>query len=148
MKQWAILAGIICIVSTYASTQQNPRLDYISKIPVTIRDCGALYTYDTVDFAKKKFILVVDFQNRGVISIAGKRVNLQLTNTQTIETTNISTYEGAGYTVVLSVKAVQRINELDMEKGKLQISKGKTTRTIKIHGQSGCDESKQEGNAN
>jgi len=146
MKPYAVFACVFFVVITVVKAQPSLQLDYFSKVPVNISNCGALYSYHTVALAKKKYILLTDFQNLGLITIKGKQVNLQLADIKTIHQSNITTYKGAGYTVVLTVTTTSHKGKWDIETGSLQVISGTKKIVIKIHGQSGCDESKQEGN--
>ena len=146
MSRLFILAYIFCASFNNAKAQTF-KLDYFSKMPTAFKDCGALYTHDTTSLKKKKYIMAVDFQNRGAITVAGKQVALLLSDSKLVnKTTNVSTYKGSGYTVILSVKTTKHTDKIDWEEGTLEVSKGKDKLVIKIHGQSSCDESKQEGN--
>jgi len=141
------LALIFCIVFSYSTAQSPLKLDYITKIPTALKNCGAFYTYDTTALTKKKFILAVDFQNKGLIMVAGKQVALLLNDTKLVnKTINVLTYLGSGYNVVLSTRTVKQTAKLDTEEGTLEITKGKNRLSMKIHGQSGCDPSKEEAN--
>ncbi len=146
MKLLSVFTCILFLLSTAVKAQPSIQLNYFMKVPVNISNCGALYTYDTVALAKKKYILLTDFQNLGLITISGKQVKLQLTDTKTIQQSNISTYKGAGYTVILTANTTAHKGKLDIETGTLQVITGTKKLILKIHGQSGCDESKQEGN--
>ena len=148
MKRLFLIACIISIFLNPLKAQQTLKLDYFSKIPVAIKDCGALYTYDTVALAGKKYILLTDFQNLGLLRVGGRQIKLQLKDTKTTDKTSISIYSGAGYTVILSSTTTGTQGKMDLESGTLQVTKGLKKLRLKIHGQSGCDESKQEGNAN
>ena len=140
--------AILAVLTTVASHGQTAiQLGYFSKVPTAFKDCGALYTHDSVALAKKKFILLADFQNKAAIMVNGKAVNLLLTNSKTVGKTNVSTYTGGGYTLVVSVKTRQTGSKYDLETGTVEIVKGTQSLTLKIHGQSGCDPSKQEGNS-
>lgn len=91
--------------------------------------------------------MLADFQNLGMISINGKMINLQLNDSKLSgKKMNVATYTGGGYTVVTSVKTTKQTKLIDYENGTLEIWKGKEKISIKIHGQSGCDGSKMEGN--
>ncbi len=147
MKSILTLAFICCIIANNSKAQPSLKLDYIAKIPIAIKNCGALYTYDTTAFAKKKYIMVVDFQDKGLLMVAGKQVPLILTDTKTVnKTTNVQTYKAAGYLVVLSTKTIKQTAKIDTEEGTIEVTKGKDKLILKIHGQSGCDSSKEEGN--
>ena len=146
MNRLFILTCIFCASLSNAKAQ-TLKLDYFTKVPTAFKDCGALYTYDTTSLKKKKYIVVVDFQNKGAITVAGKQVALLLSDSKLVgKSTNVSTFKGSGYTVILSVKTTKHTDKIDLEEGTLEVSKGKDKLTIKIHGQSSCDESKQEGN--
>jgi hypothetical protein len=92
--------------------------------------------------------MMADFQNLGMISINGKLIKLTLkdTNLSTDKKTTTSNYTGSGYTVNTIVKITKPTTLIDYESGTLVVSKGKDKLTIKIHGQSGCDEKKIESN--
>lgn len=146
MKHLAAFVCVLLLLPVLVKAQPLLKLDYFTKIPAGISNCGGLYTYDTVALQKKKYILLTDFQNLGLLTINGKQIKLQLADTKTIKTTNISTYKGAGYTVVLTSTTTAQKGGWDMEKGSLQVTNGTRKITTKIQGQSHCDESKQEGN--
>jgi hypothetical protein len=147
MKYLFIGCLLSFVAFNYIEAQSTIKLDFISKVPAAIKSCGALYTYDTTKFTKKKFILVVDFQNKGLITVAGKQIPLTLTETKLVgKATNVTTYNGAGYTIVLSTKTIKQTTKIDTEEGTVTVTKGKDKVTLKIHGQSGCDSSKEEGN--
>ena len=146
MKQLSIFAYITLILSFSSKAQTTLKLDFFTKVPASIQNCGALYTYDTVALEKKKYILLADYQNLGLITINGKQIKLQLADAKTVNKNNISTYNGSGYTVILTSKTISQKGKLDIESGTLQVVKGSAKIIMKIHGQSGCDESKQEGN--
>ena len=142
-----LTTAIIASLFVINANAQTIKLDYFSKIPVKIKNCGVLYTYDTTALKKKKYIMIADFQNIGMIVVNGKQISLQLGESKLEnKTTNVSTYTGGGYTVVLSVKIIKQTTKVDTEEGKLEITKGTTKLTLKIHGESSCDESKQEVN--
>ena len=145
MKQFSIIAVILFSMSLSVKAQ-SVKLDFFTKIPIAIKNCGALYTYDTTALDKKKYIVVVDYQNLGIITVGGKQIQLQLQDTKTVGQTNTATYNGGGYTIIISSKTIKHAGKLDIESGTVQIIKGDGKQTIKIHGQSGCDESKQEKN--
>ena len=147
MKQFIFFACILFILSASGKAQPVLKLDYFAKVPTNFKDCGALYTYDTATLEKKKYILLTDYQNLGLITINGKQVKLQLTGTKTIGKANILTYTGAGYTVVLTSTTTAKNGKRDIETGTVRVSSGAKKLMIKVHGQSGCDESKQEGNS-
>lgn len=136
-----------CVLTLFAKAQPSVKLNYFTKVPASFKSCGALYTYDTVSFQKKKYILLTDFQNLGLITINGKQIQLQLSNTKTVDKANIHMYKGSGYTVVLTTTTTSHIQETYIETGTLQVINGIKKLTIKVHGQSGCNESKQEGNS-
>lgn len=146
MKHIFLLACIFCFTVT-ASKAQTLKLGYFDKIPAAIKDCGAVYTYDSVSLRKKKYIMLVDFQNLGMIFVAGKQIKLQLSDSK-LENgkNNITTYTGSGYTVILSARTTNQTDKMDMEEGKLEVIKGKIKLSFKIHGHSYCDPSKQESN--
>jgi hypothetical protein len=148
MKKLFFIACIVCALANSLVAQQTLKLGYFNKIPTAIKDCGALYTYDTVALTNKKYILLTDFQNLGLIMVGGKQVKLQLKDTRTTDQTSISIYSGGGYSVVLSATTTGTKGKLDLESGTLQVTKGVRKLRVKIHGQSGCDESNQEGNGN
>ena len=136
-----------CFLLNGYSAAQTIKVDYITKVPKNFLQCGAQYTYDTTSLKKKKYILLADFQNLGMISINGKLINLQLTDTKlTYERMNVVTYTGGGYTVVTTTKTARQTKLVDNEDGTLEVSKGKEKLSIRIHGQSACDESKKERN--
>lgn len=145
MKHFTLIATLLFLF-IFSAKPQSIKLDYFTTVPTTIKNCGALFSYDSVALAPKKYILLTDFQNIGLIKISGKQINLQLGETKTVGTTNIMNYKGGGYTVILSYVTDKHVGEFDMESGTIQISKGNQKSTIKIHGKSGCDESKQERN--
>ncbi|MEO7312980.1 MAG: hypothetical protein ABIX01_21520 [Chitinophagaceae bacterium] len=130
-----------------AKAQSAIKLDYFGKVPAHFKDCGVLYTYDSVALAKKQFMLVVDLQNQCLLAVGGKQVKLTLTDAKTVRQTNIATYIGGGYTLIVSTTTLAKKGKIEIETGTLQISNGANKMTTKIHGQSSCDESKQEGNS-
>jgi len=148
MKKIFIIACIIGAITSPLMAQQTLKLGYFSKIPVAIKNCGALYTYDTIALANKQYILLTDFQNLGLLRVGGRQIKLQLKDTKTTDKTSISIYSGAGYTVILSSTTTGTQGKMDLESGTLQVTKGLRKLQLKIHGESGCDESKREGNAN
>ncbi|MEP6676097.1 MAG: hypothetical protein ABJA78_13125 [Ferruginibacter sp.] len=120
---------------------QSFKLDYFSKVPAAIKDCSALYTYDTTALKKKKYIIVADFQNLAFITVAGKKISLTLGDTKTEGKNNISNYSGGGYNVVLnthSTKTSASASGKDQEEGTMMITKGNSKLSFKIHGESGC----------
>jgi len=126
---------------------QSIKINYISKVPVKMQQCGAQYTYDTSSLKKKQYIMLADFQNLGMISINGKLISLQLKDSKLSDTKmNIATYTGGGYIVITTLKTIRQTKQADYEEGLLEVSKGKEKISIRIHGQSACDESKAEGN--
>ncbi|MES2777265.1 MAG: hypothetical protein V4722_24015 [Bacteroidota bacterium] len=147
MKQLFILSAILLTLSVSAKAQQPIKLDYLVKVPTAYKDCGSLYTFDTTALAKKKYVLVVDLQNTGMIMVDGKAVKLLMGESKTVGKTNIVNYTGGGYTVVLSYATTNTKGKLDMESGTIEVTKGSSKLKIKMHGQTSCDESKQEGNS-
>ncbi len=146
MKRIFIFSCILFLFPVF-TTAQTIRLDFITKVPKKMQQCGAQYTYDTTSLKKKKYIMLADFQNLGMISINGKLVNLQLKDSKVSDKKmNVATYTGEGYTVVTTIKTTKQTKLTDYEDGNLEVSKGKEKISIKIHGQSSCDESKMEGN--
>jgi hypothetical protein len=145
MNRLFILAVICCIASA-TTNAQTLKLDFFNKMPASVKVCSALYTYDTTSLKKKKYIMVSDFQDLGFITVAGKQIPLKLTNTRTVNKVSIYTYTGGGYTVTTNVHVTTQTTYIDMESGTLVVTKGKEKLAIKIHGQSGCDESKEERN--
>jgi hypothetical protein len=146
MNRLFILAVICCVVSV-TTNAQTLKLDFFNKMPATVEVCSALYTYDTTSLKKKKYIMVSDFQDKGFITVAGKQIALKLTDTKLSNKVNtIYTYTGGGYTVTTNVHVTTQTTYIDMESGTLVVTKGKEKLVIKIHGQSGCDESKEERN--
>lgn len=144
MKRIFIFSCLFFLLAGYA-TAQAIKVDYMTKVPKSIQECGAIYTYDTTSLKKKKYIMLADFQNLGMISVNGKMISLQLKDTKLSDKKlNVSTYTGEGYTVITKVKTTRQTTLIDYEDGTLEISKGKEKISIKIHGQSGCDESKLE----
>ena len=145
MKQLFLFT--ICCAMMIAVHAQTIKLDYFSKVPAKISNCGAQYTYDTISLKKKNYILLVDFQDIGLISVAGKTVSLTLMNTKLSDKTiSVSTYKGSGYTVTLAVKTGETLGKADLEDGTLEVSRGNAHLSLKIHGQSSCGGSKQEKN--
>jgi len=141
------LAIVLCILSVNARAQTNLKPDPIINIPAAMKNCGALYTYDSISLSRKKYILAVDMKNKGIISVGGKQIPLSLSATRLVnKIINVTTYKGNGYTVILSVKTDKQTTKYDTESGTAEIIKGKEKILIKIHGQSGCNESDQEGN--
>ena len=146
MKKNSIMVVLI-LLFVQDSTAQSISPGYFTTIPASIKNCGAMYTYDTVGLQKKKYILLVDFQNEGMIKIAGKQINLLLYGTNTVDKMNVLTYKGSGYVVVLSSSVTNHIGDYDIEEGTLLIKKGTKKEFFKIHGKSGCDSSTQERNS-
>ncbi len=146
MNRFFIIALLYCITPCTAGAQ-TLKLDLFSKIPASVKVCSALYTYDTTSLKKKKYILVADFQDQAFITVAGKQIPLKMLDTKLLNKTNtVSTYKGGGYTVVINVRITSQTTYIDMEAGTLEVTKGKEKLVLKIHGQSGCDESKEERN--
>ena len=146
MKKLAIITALACF-AFIKTDAQTLKLDYFTKVPTNFKDCGSLYVYDSISLAKKKYIFLADLQNQAMITVAGKQVKLTLSDSKTVGQTNISTYTGSGYTLVLSVKTTNHTATIDTEAGTMQITKGTKKMTLKVHGQTACDESKQEGNS-
>jgi len=146
MKRLFIFSFFCFLLNGYAAAQ-TIKVDYITKVPKNFKQCGAMYTYDTTSLKKKKYIMLADFQNLGMISVNGKMISLQLKESKLSDKKmNVATYTGGGYTVVTTIKTTRQTKLVDYEDGTLEVSKGKEKISIKIHGQSSCDESKMEGN--
>lgn len=135
------------VITSATLAQQKINVGYISNVPAAFKNCGALYTYDSIALQKQKYILLADFQNRGLISINGRIIKLQLAGSNTSGKINTSTYNGDGYTIILNYHTVTQGNKYDLEAGSISISKNNQVVTFNIHGQSACDGSKQEGNS-
>jgi hypothetical protein len=144
MNRFLLLIGIGLL--TQVGNAQSVKLGYFTKVPKNYRDCGALYTYDSIVLEKKKFIFLSDFQNLGLIIINGKQVKLLLQDSKTVGKENISVYSGGGYTVTLTNTTTVTGKKLDLESGWLEVKKGKVLLKLKVHGESGCDEESQEKN--
>jgi len=146
MKRIFIFNCFLFALPAFAMAQ-SIRLDYITKVPKKIQECGAMYTYDTTGLQKKKYILLADFQNLGMISINGRLISLLLKDSKLSDKKmNVATYTGGGYTVITTLSTSRQTKQVDLEAGTLEIIKGREKISIKIHGQSACDETKQEGN--
>jgi len=145
--KFIFLSLLFFVITSATIAQQKIKVDYISKVPVAFKNCGALYSYDSISLQKKKYILLADFQNQGLISINGRITKLQLTGSNTSGKINTITYNGDGYTIILNYHTVTQTNKYDLEAGSISISKNDQVVTFKIHGQSACDGSKQEGNS-
>jgi hypothetical protein len=146
MKQFLLLFISGLVASFSSSAQQSLAPGYITNVPAHFKNCGTIYTHDSISLQKKKYILLTDLQNLGMITIRGKQIKLLLTDTKTVGKINTGTYTGEGYAVVISYQTISQGKKTNVERGTLKISKGNQQLTIKIHGLSGCDESKQEGN--
>ena len=143
----SFLISILAMVFIQAKSQQNLRPAYLATVPANFKNCGVLYTYDSVSVDKNKFLLVVDMQDKGLIRLEGKQVKLLLKESKTEGAINTSTYNGGGYTVVIAVTTVSSNAKFDTEKGTIKISKGTKTLTLQVQGRSACDPTTQEGNS-
>ena len=140
MKELMILFILLAILAFGAAGQSTLQPGRISSVPPAIKKCGALYSYDTVALSKRQYILLADFQDLAIMEIAGKHVNLKLTAAKTIGKTNISTYSGGGFTIILTSVTTGSSGKTDFETGTIEIQKGKDKKLVKMHGQSACDD--------
>lgn len=137
----------ICILSLNANTQNSIKLDYLTTVPQAIKNCGGLYTYDSISLDNKIYIFVADYQDKGLIRVAGKDVSLLLASTTPSEENSVSIYKGAGYTVTVTIKSGVPGAIDKTETGTLIITKNSKKSVFNIHGETGCDDSTQEGNS-
>lgn len=147
MKRYPVLSFVMLICTFTLSTEKSIKLDYFPIVPSKFKDCGALYTYDSIGLNKKKYVVVADFQNVAMIRVAGKNIKLMLKEANLVDGMSVTTFEGQGYVVTLKVKTDSQGPVIDLESGTVEIKKGALKTVFKIHGQSSCDISKQEGNS-
>lgn len=142
MKQILFLSLSFCLLVVISKGQQNTeslKMDFITKFPSVIDGCSGVYTYDTTSTKKKKYIIVTDLQELGFIKIHGKEIKLNITDKKDLSSTSFrTTFKGDGYTVILTTNTVKQIDELSIENGTLEITKGSLKMVLTIHGESGC----------
>src|SRR5215469_16157193 len=142
MNRLLILSLTLLMHAFAASGQQkiqSIKLDFFNKIPFQIDGCSGLYTYDSTSLKKKKYIVVTDLQETAFINVDGKQITLKLIkNVEFSKDSYRTIYKGSGYTIVLTTKTLKQSDEVWIEGGTLEISKGQNKVTIKIHGESGC----------
>ena len=119
---------------------QSIKLDFFNKVPSEIDGCSGLYTYDSTSLKSKKYIIITDLQETAFIKVDGKQITLKrISNSELSKNSYKTVYKGSGYTVVLTTKILKQSgDEVWIEGGSVEISKGQTKVIIKIHGESGC----------
>jgi hypothetical protein len=120
-------------------TGKDVQLTFFNKLPPEIDGCGGFYTYDTTSLKKEKYLFVTDLQKLAFMMVDGKKISLKLAGHSLIQKKIYKvTYSGSGYTVILTTTSVRESDEVWLEKGTVEITKGEQKIIIKIHGESGC----------
>lgn len=143
MNRLLLVSFFLCICLTFSYGQQEKqllKLEFFDKIPLEIDGCSGLYTYDTTLIKKEKYIIITDLQDLAFIKVQGRQIKLKFfKNIELQQSTYKAIYKGEGYTITLTTSTVKQIDtELSLENGKLEILKGTSKLSVKIHGKSGC----------
>lgn len=107
----------------------------------SIDGCNDAFFADSVMMLEHQYLFVSNFNEKSaIINIYGKKMYLSLDTTVSYGSNEIysKAFKGNGYTVIFSVRMIQKYDEGGLYKGVLDIShEGKST-IIDIIGESGC----------